>query len=447
MPNTEAEGTWTKLSLISGHARRDSTFKFTSLAHLMNKEFLRDCYNSLNRHKAVGIDNVSWEDYGKELDGNLEQLVSRLKRKKYQPLAAKRVYIPKSKTEKRPLGIPALENKIVERAITWILEAIYEQDFLDCSYGFRPGRSCHQALKRLNDLIMLQPVNHIVEADIKGFFDSVSHVRLMEFMRIRIVDRTMLELIEKFLKAGYVDNGELIKTDMGTPQGSILSPMLANIFLHYVLDTWYQTIVKSHVSGFCEIIRYADDFVCVVRFVNDARLIERGLRNRFNKYGLAIHPTKSRNISFGRFERQNASHQQRRPNTFDFLGFTHYCDKSRRGNFKLGRKTSRKKFSAKCREMNNWLKAIRNLVDTKEWWKILAAKLRGHFQYYGVSENYVGISRFYKITIKMVRKWLNRRSQKRKMSWDKFNNYLEHYPLPKPKIVHSFYTLSGASVS
>ena len=187
--------------------------------------------------------------------------------------------------------------------------------------------------------------------------------------------------------------------------------------------------------------------VCLVRYAEDARRIERGLKNRFNKYGLQLHPSKSRTISFGRFERENARHQHRRMNTFDFLGFTHYCATSRRGNFKLGRKTSRKKFSAKCREMNDWLKAIRNVVATKEWWKILAAKLRGHFQYYGVSENYVAISRFYQVTLKMVRKWLNRRSQQRKMSWEKFSNYLEHYPLPKPKIVHRFYTLSDASVS
>ncbi len=181
--------------------------------------------------------------------------------------------------------------------------------------------------------------------------------------------------------------------------------------------------------------------------MDDARRIERGLKNRFNKYGLPIHPSKSRNISFGRFERENASQQHRRANPFDFLGFTHYCDKSRRGNFKQGRKTNRKKFSAKCREINSWLKAIRNVVETKAWWKILVAKLRGHFQYYGVSENYVGISRFYQVTIRLVCKWLNRRSQKRKMNWDKFNNYLRHYPLPKPKIVHSFYTLTGASAS
>jgi len=442
MQYTDIGKTWQKLSLITGHARRDPDFQFTSLAHLLNVEYLRDCYKSLNRNKAVGIDRVSWEEYGRNLDENLELLVSKLKCKKYKPTPARRVYIPKSETEKRPLGISALENKVVERGITWILKSIYEQDFLNCSYGFRPKRNSHQALRELNDLIMFQPVNHIVEADIKGFFDNVSHEKLMEFMSIRIKDTTLLNLIKKFLKAGYVDEGLLVKPDAGTPQGSILSPMLANIFLHYVLDTWFETTVKSHIKGFCGIVRYADDFVCVVRYADDSKRIERGMRNRFNKYGLELHPTKSRNISFGRFERGNAKLQNRSANTFDFLGFTHYCDKSRRGNFKVGRKTSRKKYTAKCRAMNAWLKAIRNQVKTKEWWKILIAKLRGHFQYYGVSENYDGIARFYKFTIRMVRKWMNRRSQKRKMSWDRFTEYLEHYPLPKPKIVHSFYVSS-----
>ena len=428
-----------KLSLITGHSRRDRTFKFTSLAHLLDVEYLRDCYRSLNRNRAVGIDNISWQEYGVDLDNNLQWLISRLKRKKYKPLPARRVYIPKNEKETRPLGISALENKIVERGITWILESIYEQDFLDCSFGFRPERNCHQALKKLNDLIMFQPVSHIVEADIKGFFDNVDHDKLMDFIRIRISDTALLNLIGKFLKAGYIDDGQLVKSDKGTPQGSILSPMLANIFLHYVLDEWYETTVKNHVRGYCELVRYADDFVCVVRYADDAERIEQALKNRFDKYGLEIHPTKSRKITFGRFESDNARKQNRNPNTFDFLGFTHYCDTSRKGNFKLGRKTSRKKFSAKCREMNDWLKSIRNQVKTKDWWKILAAKLRGHIQYYGVSENYASIARFYKLTIKMVRKWLNRRSQKRKMSWAKFTEYLEHYPLPKPRIVHKFY--------
>ena len=441
MQYTDTGKTWRKLSLITGHARRDRNFKFTSLAHLLDEEFLRDCYKSLNRNKAVGIDEVSWEDYGKNLEENLEQLVSRLKAKKYKPIPARRVYIPKGKTDRRPLGISALENKIVERGITWILESIYEQDFLSCSYGFRPRRNCHQALKTLNDLMMFQPVSHIVEADIKGFFDNVPHEKLLAFIRIRMNDTSMLNLIEKFLKAGYVDDDVLVKPKAGTPQGSILSPLMANIFLHYVLDTWFETVVKSHVAGYCEIVRYADDFVCVVRYADDARRIEQGLENRFKKYGLEVHPDKSRNLSFGRFERKNARKQNRRANTFDFLGFTHYCDQSRKGNFKVGRKTSRKKYTAKCKEMNAWLKAIRNHVKTKEWWQTLIAKLRGHYQYYGVSENYNGLARFYKATMKMVRKWMNRRSQKGKMSWVKFNEYLGHYPLPKPRIVHNFYSL------
>jgi len=439
MQYTEIDNTWYKLSLIAGHAKRDSNKQFTSLAHLLNVEYLEDCFNSLNRNKAKGVDNVSWKDYGKNLKENLEVLFTKLKSGKYKPLPSRRVYIPKGDTTTRPLGISALENKIVERGLTWILERIYEQDFLDSSYGFRPKRNGHQALKAINDLITFQPVNHIVEADIKGFFDNVSHERLMCFLQIRIKDKAILRLISKFLKAGYIDDGILVKTEAGTPQGSILSPLLANIFLHYVLDVWFEEMVKPNVKGYCEIVRYADDFICVVQYEKDAVRIEKGLHNRFNKFGLELHSAKSRKISFGRFERRNSKNQNRKANTFDFLGITHYCDVSRKGSFKVGRKTSRKKFKAKCKEMNEWLKGVRNVAKTKEWWEQLKSKLRGHFYYYGVSENYVGIDRFYKQTIRMVKKWMNRRSQKRKMNWTGFTEYLKHYPLPKPKIYHDFY--------
>lgn len=438
MQYTEIGNTYAKLSLISLHARGDRNLQFTSLAHLLDVEYLRGCYYSLNRNKAVGIDNVNWREYGENLDENLEQLVSRLKRKKYTPKPARRVYIPKNGTEMRPLGISALENKIVERGIVGILESIYEQDFLYCSYGFRRGRNCHQALKRLDELIMFHPVNHIVEADIKGFFDNVNHDHLMEFIRIRIADPSLLSLLGKFLKAGYVDAGLLVEPDAGTPQGSILSPILANIYLHNVLDEWFEKTVKSHVRGFCELVRYADDFVCAVQYADDAERIEQALENRFGKYGLEIHPAKSRNITFGRFEKANAGKQNRKPNTFDFLGFTHYCATSRKGKFKLGRKTSRKKFTAKCKAMNDWLKDIRNKVKAKDWWNTLAAKLQGHFQYYGVSENYASIAKFHDRTIRLVHNWLNRRSQRQKMSWNKLNEYMKYYPLPRPRIVHKF---------
>jgi len=441
MPYTEMGETEIKLALIAGHAERNPEMQFTSLAHLLNKDFLEQCFFSLNRDKATGVDNVTWYEYRENLEGNLTRLVDRLKRKKYKPIPARRVYIPKDNGEQRPLGVSAIENKIVEKGITAILQCIYEQDFSDISYGFRPKRNCHQALNELDDLIMRNPVNHVVEADIKGFFDNVSHERLMEFLRIRIKDSSMLRLIEKFLKSGYVDSALVVVPESGTPQGSILSPLLANIFLHYVLDEWVETVVKHHVRGFGEIIRYADDWVCVVQYADDAKKIEKAFYNRFSKYGLEIHAKKSRRISFGRFEVENARKQKRRTNTFDFLGFTHFCDKTRNGYFKVGRKTSRKKFVIKCKEMTKWLKGIRNQAAPKEWWEILKAKLRGHYQYYGVSGNFRGINAFYVHAIRTLHRWLNRRSQKKSMSWDGFKKYLEHYPIPEPKIYHNFYTL------
>jgi len=440
MPYSEMKTSEFKLTLIAEHAKRDKEMRFVSLAHLLNEEYLKEGFKSLNRNKAKGIDNVSWQDYNENLDKNIEELVKRLKKKSFRPIPAKRVYIPKGNGDKRPLGISAIENKIVELGIKRILESIYEQDFSEHSYGFRPDRNCHQALKELNDLIMFKPVNHIVEADITGFFDNVSHENLMDFLQIRIKDSSLLYLIRKFLKAGYVDEGLLVKTEKGTPQGSILSPILANIFLHYVLDVWFEETVKTHVRGYCEIIRYADDFVCVVQYEEEAKRIEKALKNRFNRYGLEIHPDKSRRISFGKFEPRNAKRQNRKPNSFDFLGITHFCDRTRKGKFKVGRRTSKKKLAAKFKAMNVWLKKIRNKEKTKEWWKTLSSKLRGHYQYYGVSGNYVAIASFHTQTLKLVHKWINRRCQKKKMSWQRFNEYLQHYPLPKPSIRHNFYT-------
>ncbi len=442
MPYTEMGTTELKLTLIAGHAKRDHNMQFTSLAHLLDREFLTQCFYSLARNKAKGVDNVGWKEYETNLMDNLDDLITRLKTKQYKPLPARRVYIPKDGKKKRPLGISAIENKIVEKGVKTILESIYEQDFSDRSYGFRPNLNCHQALNELDDQIMRNPINHIVEADITGFFDNVSHELLMNFLKIRIKDKSMLHLIRKFLKAGYVDDKLLVKTTKGTPQGSILSPILANVFLHYVLDKWFEQTVKNHIRGYCELIRYADDFVCVVQYADDAERIEKALQHRFNRFELELHPEKSRKFSFGRFERRNAKQQNRRANTFEFLGFTHFCDKTRRGYFKVGRKTSKKKFVKKCKDMTDWLKSVRNLAKPKEWWETLRSKLRGHFQYYGVSGNYKSIEAFYKHTIRVLHKWLNRRSQKHSMSWANFNKYLKCYPIPQPKIVHNFYTLS-----
>ncbi len=442
MSDTELNKTLEKLSSLSFCAQGNRSFQFMSLAHHLNVGFLKDCYYHLDRNKAVGVDCVSWAEYETDVDKKLGILVLKLKKKTYKPLPSKRVYIPKGNAEVRPLGISAIENKIVEYGIARILGSIYEVDFLDFSYGFRPNKNAHQALKVIGDSISSQPVNHVVEADIKGFFDNVEHDLLLDFLRIRIKDSSLLLLIERFLKAGYVDDHHLVKTEKGTAQGSILSPLLANIFLHYVLDKWFNDIVINHVRGYAELIRYADDFICLVQSKRDADRILKALQNRFAKYQLQLHPDKTRVFSFGRYEKHNALRDKRRAYTFDFLGFTHYCDTTRRGYFKVGRKTSAKKFRAKAKDLNRWLKAVRNLVLTKDWWKILGAKLRGHYEYYGVSENYRSIHKFYKLALRLAKKWMNRRSQKKAMNWEKMSHYLLLYPLPKPRIRHNFYAIT-----
>ena len=442
-PDAEMENlTPTKLAYISARARQEPKLRFTSLAHLLDVEFLTQCYYGLGKERASGVDGVTWKEYGERLEENVTALVARMKAKRYKPRPARRVYIPKGEHSKRPLGLPALEDKIVQKGIARILAAIYEADFLDCSYGFRPGRNCHDALNAVDKITMTRQVNHVIDADIKGFFDNVSHEWMMKFLEVRISDPSLLLLIRRFLKAGYKESGMFVATEKGTPQGGNISPMLSNIFLHYVLDLWFEKCVKPQTRGACHLVRYADDFLCLVQYVDDAQRLEPALRKRFSEFGLELHPDKTRVMSFGRYERENAKQQKRRRHTFDFLGFTHYCGVSRRGKFIVGRKTSAKKFRAKCREMNVWLKAVRNACKAKEWWPILCAKLRGHYQYYGVSGNMRSMQRYYHITIRLVMKWLNRRSQRKSFNWERFRSYLEHYPVPRPRIVHNLYTLS-----
>lgn len=442
MPDTEQVDTFAKLALIVQRSREDPGCQFISLAHLLNEGFLKACYMKLGRDRACGIDDVTWKEYGEKLDENLNDLVIRLKAKRYKPQPAKRVYIPKNEHEKRPLGLPALEDKIVQKAIVIILEAIYEADFLDRSYGFRPGRGCHKALEAVGHIIMTKPVNHVVEADIKGCFDKIPHDWLMKALEIRIKDSSMLLIIRRFLKAGYMEAGMLVATEQGTPQGGNLSPLLCNVFLHYVLDVWFEKKIKPELEGYAELVRYADDFICMVQSAQDARKIEQKLKERFARYGMELHPEKTRGISFGRYEERNAKRQNRRANTFDFLGFTHYCGKSRKGNFMVHRKTSSAKFRKKCKELNAWLKAVRNAMPTKEWWPTLAAKLSGHYQYYGISGNMCALRRYYTAALRLTRKWLNRRSQCGKFWWKQFAEYVKRYPLPRPAIKHNLFTLS-----
>ncbi len=430
----------TKLNLISKIAGKDRECKFNNLAHNLNVTNLKECFYLLKKNKAPGIDGVSFDEYEQDLTQNLEDLVFRMKRFSYRPQPVKRVYISKSNGKRRPLGMPVLEDKIVQKCIARILEAIYENDFVDSSYGYRPKRSSHDALFNLNQMIMENPVNHVIDADIKGFFENVNHKWMIRCLEERIADKNFLRLIVRFLKSGIMEQGKYFTTDEGTPQGGILSPLLANIYLHYVLDLWIERTVKRDTNGYVGFVRYADDFIICVQYKENSHVILDSLRERLRKFGLELSMEKTKVIEFGRYAKENAEAKGERPKTFDFLSFTHFCDKTRKGAFKVGRRTSRKKFTLKIQDMNQWLKAVRNTAKPKEWWEVLRSKLRGHFQYYGVSGNYRGIMRYYTLAIKLIFKWLNRRSQKNSFNWEGFNKYLQRHPLPTPKIHHNFYT-------
>ena len=434
-----AESVATKLGFVAGRAKRDKEATFDNLMHLINEESLKASYQQLRKECAVGVDGISWEEYGERLDEKLKVLAWRIERMSYRPQAVRRVYIPKDKGARRPLGIPAIEDKIVQKAMSWVMEAIYEQDFHEDSYGFRVGKGCHQALKRISDLIMTKPINHVIEADIKGFFDNVEHTKLVEWLKVRIKDERFVRYVVRFLKAGYFENGAFEKTERGTPQGGNISPMLANIFLHYVVDEWFVKTINPQMKGHGYLVRYCDDFVALVQYKDDAGMIHRELKQRLDDNGLVTNEDKTRIIGFGRFEKINAQSARRKPNTFDFLGFTHFIGISRLGKFKVGRKTSKKRFRRSVVAMNRWLAAVRNSASVKEWWKSLASKMRGHYAYYGVTDNSRSIAKYYLEVIILVHKWLNRRSQRKSMNWDGYQKYLEKFPLPKPRIVHEFH--------
>jgi RNA-directed DNA polymerase len=333
----------------------------------------------------------------------------------------------------RPLGIPALEDKLVQTALVIILESVYEQDFLENSFGFRPGRNCHKALKDLSRNIGTKKVSYIVDADIKGFFDHVNHGWLIKMIQHRISDTKILRLIQRFLKAGIIEEGKLQKTVEGVPQGGSLSPLLANIYLHYTLDLWVSKTVTKHCQGEVYLTRYADDFVVCFQYRIDAEQFYDALKKRLAKFGLEIAEEKTRIIEFGRFaERDVKRRGKRKPETFDFLGFTHYCGRSRQGRFKMKWKTAHKKFHSKVNEFAEWIKENR-LKPLKEIWKTVNLKLRGHYQFYGVSDNWNELMNFRRQIIILMQKWLNRRGQRSNLSWKEFGKILKWYPLERPK--------------
>jgi group II intron reverse transcriptase/maturase len=407
----------------------------------MNPEMLRECFRLLRKDAAAGIDKVTKEGYAENLEENLTVLVEKLHKMSYIPQPVRRVYIPKSgSNKKRPLGIPALEDKLVQAGLTRILTAIYEQDFIDDSYGFRPGRSCHDALRALSDEVEGQRIHYIVDADIKGFFDNVDHEWLMQFLGHRIADKRVLRYVKRFLIAGIMEDGTVSASDKGTPQGGILSPILANIYLHYSLDLWFIRVFQKGCCGQSRIIRYADDFVVCFQREADATRFRHELDERLAKFGLEISPEKTKVIEFGPIAESNARRGGGKPDTFDFLGFTHYCSRTRNGRcFRMKRIISRKKFRAKIRIFRDWLKANRTL-PTRELMEKVASKLRGHFTYYGVTDNSKGISRFAYEIRRILFKWLNRRGQRGHMNWEKFNLFLKKFPLPKPRITVNLLT-------
>lgn len=416
--------------------------KVQNLTSYINVNSLKAIHKTMDKNKASGIDKVTKEEYGQNLEENLEKLVKRMKNGSYRPNPPRRVYIPKeTKGKMRPLGISSYEDKLVEIAIAQILEQIYEPKFYNESFGFRPNRNCHQAVREIIEMVQYRKTNYMVEADIRGFFDNVNHDWLMKMLRHDIADKRFLGIIEKFLKAGIMENGKYLDSERGTPQGNGASPILANIYLHYVLDNWFDVVVKRQCSGECYLIRYADDFVCCFQNGYEAKVFRERLEERFAKYGLELAEEKTKILEFGRFARQNRERRgEGKPDTFDFLGFTFYCGMDGKKQFFRCRvKTSKKKLRSKIKAMKEWIMNHRTMP--LEWiFKTVNAKLRGHYQYYGVTDNIREVKSFLYITRKLLFKWLNRRSQKRSYTWETFNNgLLNTFPLQEPGIKVSLF--------
>lgn len=431
----------TKIIRINQIAIEQPETKFTSIYHLINYELLKECFDEIDGNKAVGIDNVTKEDYRLNLENNLNDIVERLKRKAYRPTPSRRVYIPKANGKMRGLAISIFEDKIVQLAIKKILEAIYEPKFTDNMFGFRPNKSCHDALKYLAKCIERKQTNYILDADIKGYFDNIDHDKLIHVLEIHIGDNNLIRLIQRFLKIGIIENDKYIKGELGTPQGSILSPVLANIYMYYALILWFEK-TKKIAKGFVEIINYADDMVICFQYYNEAKQIYEAMKNRLAKCGLEFAEDKTRLIEFGRFAKTNRDRRGAgKPETFDFLGFTHYCSKSKDGKrFRVKRKTSKKKLKLKIKEFKLWLKENRN-KKLKEIIPTVRRKLIGHYNYFGITDNSKGIERYYYAVFMMMIKWLNRRSQKKSYTFETFKLMMKTCKIPLPTIKVNIYAI------
>jgi RNA-directed DNA polymerase len=431
----------TKLERIAKLAKQMPGAPLRTLAHHIDIEWLREAHRRTRKDGAVGVDGQTATEYAAQLEGNLRSLLDRAKSgDHYRAPPVRRVHIPKGDGSKtRPIGIPTFEDKVLQRAVAMVLEAVYEQDFLSCSYGFRPGRGAHDALQAVWEQTMSMDGGWVLEADIEGFFDAIDHARLREVLQKRVSDGVLLRLIGKWLNAGVMEEGAIYHPDSGTPQGGVISPLLANVFLHEVLDLWFEHEVKPRLKGRASLVRYADDFVIVFALEQDARRVEQVLGKRFAKYGLRLHPEKTRLVRFERPPRGRKPEQHERPETFDLLGFTLHWGKSRKGNWVVQRKTMSSRLSRARHRISMWCRDNRHL-PIKEQHVALSRKLRGHDAYYGVTGN---IRRLELLRFWLRRdwlKWLRRRSRAAaRQNWEWMEGVLKRFPLPSPTIVHSVY--------
>jgi len=425
------------LARVNEAARRSRKTRFTALMHHIDVEALRRVFKRQRRKASAGVDGVTVEEYGVNLEANLKRLCDQMHSGCYRPQPVRRAYVPKADGAQRPIGIPALEDKIVQGAVAEVLSAIYEVDFLGFSYGFRPGRSPHQALDALNAALIKRKINWVLDADVRRFFDSVDHEWLLRMVAHRIADPRILRLIRQWLRAGVLESGKWFKTLEGTPQGAGISPILANIFLHYSLDLWVHQWRQRHAKGEVVIVRYCDDFVMGFEKQTDAKSMLGELNRRLTKFGLGLHEKKTRLLEFGRFASERRKRRgMRRPETFDFLGFTHYCKMNKKGRFFIMRKTQGARMIRKLKELR--IEARRRMHwPLKKQHRWLAAVLRGHYAYYGFLGNSRALSNFAYEVRKLWFRALCRRSQKNAMTWERFNRLLKVFPLPVPRIIRT----------
>jgi len=428
----------TKLARISQLSKDNPEMVFTSIGHLINKEMLGRCHEKMDGDKAVGIDGVTKEEYGRNLEENLDGLVERLKRKAYRPKPARRVEIPKDNGKSRPLSIYCYEDKLIQEALKEILETVFEPHFYDEMMGFRPNRGCHMAIRKLGTMLEREKTNYVLDADIKSFFNKLDHKWIIKFIESRIKDPNIIRLIRRTLKAGVMEEYALLDTEEGSGQGSVCSPIISNIYMHYVLVWWFNEVMTPHMRGYCGMVVYADDFVVCFQHRDDAEMFYEHLIKRMKHFGLSLEEEKSRLIEFGRFAQRDAHRCGTKAATFDFLGFTHYCARSRSGKFRVKRRTSGKKLRKKSKEVRALIKANRHM-PVKQMIAKLNQILTGYFHYYGITDNSRSIESFRYQTKRSLFYWLNRRSQRRSYTWEGFAEMLKVYPLVPSKIYVSVY--------